>query len=57
VVSFGVRKPKTANPIMPNPNPMLIALDDLFVPRDVMPLATLSDPIIIRVISIKKRRV
>jgi hypothetical protein len=57
VVSFGVRKPKTANPIIPNPNPMLIALDDLFVPRDVMPLATLSDPIIIRVISIKKRRV
>jgi hypothetical protein len=37
--------------------PILIALDDLFVPRDVMPVATLSRPIIIKVISIKKRRV
>jgi hypothetical protein len=45
-VIFGVKKPKTAKPVIPNPKPILIALDNLFEPCDVMPVATLSRPII-----------
>ncbi len=57
VVSFGVKKPSKANPIIADPIAMFIMREDFFIPGERTPLAILSAPRINSVISIKKRNV
>jgi len=55
VVSLGVKKPNSANPIIVEPIAIFIMRVDLFIPGERTPLAILSAPSINRVISMKKR--
>lgn len=54
VVSLGVKKPNSANPIIAEPSAIFIMREDLFIPGERTPLAILSAPRINRVISIGK---
>ena len=57
VVSFGVKNPKRAIPIIAEPIAIFIIRDDLLSRGERTPLAILSPPSISNVISIKNRNV